>query len=148
MPLREEKPAKLSIDHVQREPLPWRDAELTECGLPIDNHPVITRTSFAARLREWGQERTRFTVCRTCANTVHKCLTWNDDPVAAIKREADRCGWFPHPEDLGRDLFTRELKALAALAAAHQQEFRAYVDGLTDTVSLTDARKARRRRRA
>ncbi len=145
MPVRDEQPQKLSIDHVERGPLPWRDVELTECGLPIDKHPVITRRTYIARLREWGHERTRFTVCRTCATTAKNCLPWEEDPVAVMKREAERCGWFPREDDQGRDLFTRELRALAALVAEHRAEFDGYVSGLTETVSL-DAVRSRRRR--
>lgn len=146
MPVRDEKPEKLSIDHVERGKLPWRDAELTECGLPVANHPVITRASYLARVREWGQQRTRFTVCRTCATTAANYKPWEEDPVSVIRREAERCGWFARDDDLGRDLFVRELRALAALAAAHPEEFTGYVQGLTETVSLDAARKTRRRR--
>lgn len=145
MPVREDKPEKLSIDHVQRGALPWREVELTECGLPVEDHPVITRNSYIARLREWGQQRTRFTVCRTCATTAANCPPWEEDPVSVIKREADRCGWFPREGDEGRDLFTRELRALAALAAAHPEEFAGYVDGLSETVSLDAARRNRKK---
>jgi hypothetical protein len=147
LPVRDDKPAPLSIDHVERGSLPWRQTELTECGLPIARHPVITRSSYLARLREWGQERTRFTVCRTCATTARNYAPWDEDPVSAMKREAERCGWFPRPDDQGRDLFTRELRALAALAAAHEEEFRGFVEGLTETVSLDVARKSRTRRK-
>lgn len=148
-PVREERPEKLSIDHVARPPLPWRDLELTECGLPVTNHPVITRASYLARLSEWGQQRTSFTVCRTCANTASNYRTWDEDPVSAIQREAQRHGFFrPSHTDAPRDLFTRELRALAALAAAHRDEFAAYVDGLTETVSLHEARQKRRGRQS
>lgn len=146
MPARQETPEKLHVDHVERGPLPWRNVELTECGLPIGGHPVITRDSYLARLREWGKERTRFTVCRTCANTAANYKPWDEDPVSTMKREAERCGWFVRDDDEGRNLFTRELRALAALAAAHEDEFRSYVEGLTETVSLDAARKTRRRR--
>lgn len=146
MPVRHEIPEKLSIDHVQRGPLPWRGAELTECGLPVTNHPVITRASYLARIREWGQHRTRFTVCRTCATTAANYKPWEEDPVSVIRREAERCGWFPRDGDEGRDLFVRELRALAALAAAHSEEFAGYVEGLTETVSLENARRTRRRK--
>ena len=147
MTARDEKPEKLTIDHVERGALPWRPLELTECGLPIAGHPVITRDSYLARLREWGQERTRFTVCRTCANTARNYVPWSEDPVSSIKREAERCGWFRGaPADPVRDLFSRELRALAALAAEHEDEFRAYVTGLTETVSLDAARRDRKRR--
>jgi hypothetical protein len=143
--VRDDKPEKLRIDHVERGPLPWREVELTECGLPIAGHPVITRDAYVARRRQWGRERTLFTVCRTCANTAANYKPWDEDPVSIIKREAERCGWFPHPDDLGRDLFTRELRALAALVEAHREEFLGYVEGLTETVSLDAARKARKR---
>jgi hypothetical protein len=139
-------PEKLSIDHVQRGPLPWRAVELTECGLPVVNHPVITRASYIARIREWGQHRTRFTVCRTCATTAANHKPWEEDPVSVIRREAERCGWFPRDGDEGRDLFVRELRALAALAQAHPEEFAGYVEGLTETVSLDAARRTRQRK--
>ncbi len=145
MPIRDEKPEKLTIDHVERGPLPWRETELTECGLPVADHPVITRATYIARIREWGQQRTRFTVCRTCATTAANYKPWDEDPVSVIRREAERCGWFARDDDEGRDLFVRELRALAALAAAHPDEFSGYVQGLTETVSLDAARKSRRR---
>lgn len=146
MPIRDEKPEKLTIDHIERGPVPWRMVELTECGLPVANHPVITRDTFIARLREWGQQRTRFTVCQTCSTTAANNPPWEKDPVAVIRREAERCGYFPREGDEGRDLFTRELRALAALAAAHPEEFSGYVEGLTETVSLDAVRKSRSRR--
>jgi hypothetical protein len=147
VPIREEKPEKLKIDHVALPPLPWREVELTECGLPVEAHPVITRDSYIARLREWGQDRTRFTVCRTCALTAANYKTWEEDPVSAIQREAQRHGFFQARQpDEARALFTRELRALAALAEAHRDEFVGYVEGLTETVSLETARQARRRR--
>jgi len=146
VPVRDEKPEKLTLDHVQRGPLPWRGAELTECGLPVANHPVITRGSYLARIREWGQQRTRFTVCRTCATTAANCKPWEEDPVGVIRRESERCGWFPRDGDEGRDLFARELRALAALAAAHPEEFAGYVQGLAETVSLDAVRRTHRRR--
>jgi hypothetical protein len=146
MPIRDEKPEKLSIDHVARGPLPWRGIELTECGLPVARHPVITYDSYIARLNEWGKQRTLFTVCRTCATTAANYKPWDEDPISVIRREAERCGWFARDDDEGRDLFVRELRALAALAAAHPEEFTGYVEGLTETVSLDAARKNRRRK--
>lgn len=145
-PIREEKPERLKIDHVARSPLPWRTIELTECGLPVEAHPVITRDSYLARLREWGQDRTRFTVCRTCASTAANYRTWDEDPVNAIQREAHQHGFLARDASLGRDLFSRELRALAALYEAHREEFDGYVEGLTETVSLDRARHAKRRK--
>lgn len=146
MPIRDEKPEKLSIDHVARGQLPWRAAELTECGLPVANHPVITRDSYFARIREWGKQRTRFTVCGSCASTAANYKPWAEDPISTIRREAERCGWFARPGDEGRDLFARELRALAALVEAHPEEFADYLQGLTETLSLDAARQARQRR--
>lgn len=145
MTARDEKPEKLRIDHVERAPLPWRDAELTECGLPLEGHPTITRASYEARLREWGRERTAWTICRTCGQTAGRWKPWSEDPVSAIQREAERHGYY-HSGNPARELFLRELRALAALAEAHQDEFNGYVQGLTETVSLADARKARKAR--
>jgi hypothetical protein len=141
MPVRDEKPEKLRVDHVQRAKLPWRDVDLTECGLPVEDHPVITRDTFAARIREWGKERTRYTVCMTCATTAPHYSAWETDPVSVMKREAERCGWYPRAQDVGRDLFTRELRAMAALIEAHREEFDGYVQGLAETSSLATARK-------
>lgn len=145
MPVRDEKPEKLKIDHVARPQLPWRTIELTECGLPVEPHPVITRDSYLARLRQWGQSRTRFTVCRTCAVTAANYKTWDEDPVNALQREAHRHGFFAQLGDGGRDLFGRELRALAALYEAHREEFDDYVTGLDETVSLDAARQNKRR---
>jgi hypothetical protein len=145
---RDEEPEKLRVDHVERGALPWRQVELTECGLPVADHPVITRDAYVARYKAWGRERTMFTVCRTCANTAANYKPWDEDPVQTIKREAERCGWYPRADDLGRDLFTRELRAIAALIEAHREEFDGYVEGLAETVSLDRARQQARRRKA
>lgn len=47
-----------------------------------------------------------------------------------------------------RRRLTNELEAIAALVAAHREEFDAYLAGLGDTVQLAERRSAKRSRRA
>lgn len=103
------------IDHVRRPDLPWRRLLITECGLPVAGHPVISREVFLMRLKEEGQQRTAMRTCMTCFETARRHPIWAEDPVQAIAREVHTFK--------SRAAFKRELLALAALVERHRDEF-------------------------
>jgi len=115
-------------DHVIREPLPWRDEHLTECGRPlVDVASAITCDQLRWRLKEHGQQRTAFTVCMTCYHHLHG--GWDVDPVGVIQHEGHRTGQpargFASPVGApprDRQLI-HELHAIAKLVEAHRDEF-------------------------
>jgi hypothetical protein len=126
------------LDHVRRPDLPWRAATRTECGKPIaDVKQIIDRDELLARLQSHGKARTSMTVCMTCWQTAARWETFEQDPVAAMAREV--YGGRRDPQ------FAMDLRALAALAVAHRDEFDEYVAGLATTASLA-ARRAQRAR--
>lgn len=119
-----------SRDHVVREPLPWRDEQLTECGRELsDVASAISVAQLRKRLKECGQQRTAFTVCMTCYHHLHN--GWDVDPVSVIQQEGYRSGKsmrsyasaapINRPEQDRRLIF--ELHAIAKLVAAHRGEF-------------------------
>lgn len=121
-------------DHVLRAALPWRtDTPLTECGKDPATVPTITRDELVHRVRKLGQQRASLFTCMTCWNTTAHRPTWGENPVAVMDRECDP--YRPNPRM--RD----ELIALAALAAAHPDEFADLLAGLSATVRLADRRR-------
>lgn len=60
------------VDHIAREPLPWRTRpHLTECGKPVEplGDRVVSRGTIETRIRDIGQKRAAFTTCMTCVDT-------------------------------------------------------------------------------
>jgi hypothetical protein len=129
--------------HIKRPPLPWRTESLTECGHPTEEFAeVLTRDEAIRQHREMGAQRFAMVTCMTCIGTANRWPTFEEDPVDRLRREFY----------LGRrpkgDLMRRELLAVAALIAAHPEEFAETVDGLADVEDLSAVRRARRRRGA
>lgn len=131
----------LPREHVERDPLPWREVTLTECGLAVaDLKHVITRAEFEKKIASQGSQRAAFTTCMTCWSTSGR---WRDSIyrgsalMVALRRELDRGG----SESLERDMY-----AVTALIKAHREEFDAYVAGLEQTVDLSARRRSARRR--
>lgn len=135
-----------AIDHIQRATLPWRAAaQLTECGRKLsDVKGFITRDEAEARHKRLGHKRAMFSMCMTCLDAVSRWKTWQEDPVDAIRRESADLWNKDQPR---ADQLRKELRAIAALIEAHRDEFDGYLTGLEHTISLADARQARRRRR-
>lgn len=155
------------VDHIARLPLPWRtEADYTECGKPLADYAtdrLVTADEVQARIKRIGKQRAAFTVCMTCADTVFR---WSGsggrNVLGAIEREIQATQYAspPHPGESTRDrsrserMWARrqrleaEVEALAALVAAHREEFDGYLAGRADTVSLADRRQARRLRGA
>lgn len=124
-------------DHVIREALPWRDEQLTECGRPIvDVASAITVEQLRKRVKQYGQQRTAFTVCMTCYNHLHE--SWETNPAAVIRMEAHRSGqplrsdrlhsaYAPITSTPIDHQLVHELHAAAKLIAAHRDEFDQHV---------------------
>ena len=124
------------LDHVRRPQPPWRVADVTECGLPEDRHPTLSRVELAAKVRRLGVQRAAMTTCMTCLATAQRWPTFDDDPVEAIGRETHR----------GRDAnpaFRDELLAIAALIERHPDEFAQLLAGIANTIRLSERRAAR-----
>lgn len=129
------------LQHVLRPPIPWRPAdERTECGLPANSYPTWSRDELIVQAKRLGKTRTYMICCVTCLDTAQRHPTWDEDPVSFIGRLVTH-RWGKNTAE--RDRFTRELRAMAALVAAHRDEFDAAVSGLADTTDLDERRKAR-----
>lgn len=135
------------VHHILRARLPWREGpDLTECGhLASEMALVWTRDEAVSKFKELGEQRMAMLTCMTCLRTANRWPTWDIDPVAVMHRHCSR-GWYPE-DDLELGLLKRELRALAALAATHSEEFKTMVQGLAETADLAARRAARRRQR-
>ena len=132
------------ITHIERANLPWHSERLTECGLDAEIHPTWTRAEVTERAHEWGVQRLSFSVCMTCWGTFERHSSWEDDPASCMVRHAmgQTLKWGGRtPEKIA---FANELRALAALAERHRDEFDALCRDLGDVVDLR-ARAASRR---
>jgi hypothetical protein len=152
------KPANL--DHLVRHLPPWRAHEdaVTECGRPVTEvQSIATVDEIRARIKRVGQARAAFTVCMTCADRIRWVKSWEQDPISVLARDIKRVGeaetgHVPRDGDgqrlsrrhAERAALTAELRALAALAAAHPDEFRGYITGLASATDLTARRQQRR----
>lgn len=141
------------LDHITRSPLPWRTEPMTECGKPQDAvKQVITPEAYRRRVKDLGVQRTSLLVCQTCVSAYTYAYPWTVDPVGVLEREVNRVR---HGRAYGqpagkpgseRAQLADELRAIAALIAAHRDEFDSYVNGLVDTVDLAARRVAKQRR--
>lgn len=126
--------------HVRRPDLPWRKSTMTECGRSVaDVTEAVSRPEALARIKRDGVQRAAMGLCMTCLNTARNHPEWDADPVRALARE-----FYGATDPRLGD----ELRALGALVAEHRDEFDGFLRGLTETVSLADARRARQRRGA
>jgi hypothetical protein len=134
------------LEHVLRARPPWRHGEeLTECGLGVTGRQVISRDAFIAKVRSQGKSRSAMTTCMTCWQTASRHPSWDQNPVASLIREAQHFEWHPIMSMPAKSItFRDELLAIAALVAAHEDEFEALLVGLGETVRL-DERRGRRR---
>ncbi|SEU46446.1 hypothetical protein [Nonomuraea wenchangensis] len=121
----------MPLQHVIRPKLPWRDEQLTECRKPPNEH-AITRDQFIAKVRKLGKKRAAMTTCMTCFDTAERWPDWNTNPVAVLARDVRGVtywGGVDHEAPL-RD----ELRAIALLIEAHQEEFAQTLAALKNTV--------------
>lgn len=131
------------IVHIERPRPPWRqEKRLTECKRDATKVTTIARTEFVAKLAELGAQRASLSTCMTCWETARRWPTWEQDPARCLGRETGGSAY-------GADsppVLSAELRALAALAETHREEFEAYLAGLEQTVDLEDLRRRKTRR--
>lgn len=135
------------LTHIARPPLPWRDSDRTICGHPVTQFPdglVISLADAYAAVRRLGKQRFAMTHCMTCANHVHRWVTWEQDPVARLARELVDVGM----TNTERPLVAHEVQAIGALIEAHREEFDELVASFAsgEVVSMDTLRRARARR--
>lgn len=122
---------KEPVDHILRPRLPWRaesEPAITECGYDASKVKAITREAFFQRRKDLGQQRTAMLTCMTCSQTAERWETWEKDPRKAVEREIQwECAW--RSAERGERL-KDELLAIAALIAAHPDEFRSLLTGM------------------
>lgn len=75
-------------------------------------------------------------VCMTCLTKVNSWMTFEENPVDAMRREV----YSGAPDDR----LSLELRALGVLAVAYREEFDAYIAGLNQTANLAERRNRRR----
>jgi hypothetical protein len=131
------------LDHVARPSLPWRDDAITECGLSdMSAARVLSRAAFEDKVKRQGKTRSALTTCMTCWQTASRWKDWSQAPSEVLRRELP--SWSasrqPHPR------IDAELRAIAALIAAHREEFDDFLTGLALTSDLETRRAMRRRR--
>lgn len=128
------------VEHVIRvASFPWRPPEdqLTECGQVAASHTSLTRDEMRTKVKVQGIQRAALSTCMTCLTVAARSKTWEEDPVAAVRRIVHA----------GRDdQFRAELWAIAALIDRHRDEFQGYLDGLAQTTDLTQRRQAKKRK--
>jgi hypothetical protein len=131
------------LDHVLRDPLPWRDDHLTECGRATSDVAgnIITVAELVARFKKYGQQRTAFTVCMTCWERARYAREWTQNPEDVLLRELQRV----RDRDGSREKMRAELQAIAALIAAHREEFDMFLIDLDQTTNLAERRKRGRK---
>lgn len=123
------------LKHIRRPPLPWRESHLTECGRPVAHLPDVVEWDDARRLaREYGQHRFAMVFCMICTSTTQRWSTWESDPLDRLFRE--RRG--------DEEQIQRELRVIAALVAAHRDEFDEAMAGLDAVGDLQRYRLGRR----
>lgn len=130
------------LDHIARTPLPWRNTNLTECGHDATKYPTITADDYMTRLRKYGDRRTAFTICQTCAARISVHLHTGNAAIPSLvdrlRRDVD--GFRQN------DQLERELEAIVALIGNHPDEFDALM-AAHDTVARLDQRRAANLRR-
>jgi hypothetical protein len=135
------------LEHVIRSRPPWRRGEdLTECGKPVPAvASAISRDAFIAKRRRLGSKRASYSTCMICMDTAGRHQSWDENPAASMLREAARYRWHRAGQPDADMSFHDELIALAALVAAHGEEFDELLDGLQAATRLDERRAAKRR---
>lgn len=161
------------VAHIPRRALPWRTAELTECGKPLADFPperITTVEDVQKLVREIGAQRASFGVCMTCCSVrdalaVRRTASRDEDTVQALAREcaavqhaSPPVAWpgqrvegrvadvLAHSQETWarKQRLVGELEAIAALIEAHREEFDGYLEGRAEVPSLSERRDRRR----
>ena len=111
---------------------------------PLAQLPTTSRQQLGADVAEHGAEWVRARVCGTCWTAAARWPDWTADPVLVVARETHGPKTREGMAAVAAPAWRTELRALAALVAAHPAEYTALVEGLTAAPALHDARVRRR----
>jgi hypothetical protein len=128
---------------------------MTECGRAVEDvASVIDVEQLKWRLRQWGQQRTAFTVCITCMNTAKDAPRWDTRPVGMLARDYRRghaLVYRDYDRNTGQygpvlvDQLGAELHAIAGLIEAHREEFDQRVESAKQAALFAARRSAAER---
>jgi hypothetical protein len=130
---------KEPVDHIPRPLLPWRapsEADITECGARCCEVRTITREAFRTRVKAQGIQRAAMITCMTCLHAIERSPSWAEEPRLVLQRAIEwENPWWSVRSIVGSyvreqrgHLLKDELVALAALAEAHPEEFKAALE--------------------
>lgn len=117
------------LRHLPRLAPPWSEPDVTVCGRPMsDVRSVVSFEDARALYRRHGQARAVFLFCQTCIAShrgkAHIETRFERAPAHVVVDWASRAGSFYYKKDTPEAArIEAELKALAALAAEHREEF-------------------------
>ena len=147
---------KEPVDHIRRPPLPWREEVQTECGRNLaDVAQHISIDDAVSRFKDQGKTRATMTICVTCIQTAQRWAyhgggpvetpgSWQADPTQLLVRYLEGAQW----DESRHKAMNAELHAIAAVVAAHRDEYDLFLSSLAATVPLSDLRATRAVRRA
>lgn len=120
------------LRHLRRVAPPWAEPGITVCGRPVgDVRSVVSFEEAKALFNKHGNARAHFLFCQVCVgqhrSKGHTDTRFDRNPAQVVVDWAARAGTW-HPRDTPEAArINAELKALAALAAEHEEEFDALV---------------------
>lgn len=133
------------LKHLHRDMPPWTtQAEaVTECGRPMSDVAAhSTYDEAAAFIAKHGKRRAAFAFCQTCMERTRYRADWINHPEEIVSRwVAGHSQWNREPDPARPTV--RHIHALAALVAAHPQEYAALI---TPDPDVTDLRTVRHRK--
>ncbi len=132
--------------HLLRSKPPWREGlDFSICGRaaekcariidPGDLDPAARAA--AVRCAIWRKDEPPAGLCAVCCDRLRYSATWAADPVAVVAIDTDIYA------DCRGDALRTELRALAALVAAHPDEFRELLEGESVMLALAGSRSRR-----
>jgi hypothetical protein len=136
------------LDHIARESPPWARDHFTECGRNVkDVKSFISRQECVTKIARIGKQRAAFSTCMVCAQRSHPAETWDDWPIGIVARYCTRNHYYGYGNRRKNDSdgarIENELRSLALLVDAHQDEYDAALEAIEGMSSLADARAAK-----
>ncbi len=120
--------------HVVRAPLPWRDSDITECGLPT---AAVNKMKDRARVLGWlesGRNPRRLDgMCGSCLASIRSIRDRNDGHESTAERMFREVIRARNGSDAR---FEAELEAMVEVAARHREEFTRLADAHLAALTL------------
>jgi hypothetical protein len=140
------------FEHVKRPPLPWRESNRTECGLPVAGNTVIDKPALVAKVKRLGQKRASFSTCMTCLDT---CIRYHQragdiDEKALlniVEREIQTARQVFYRDRRVHDTLLGDLQAIGILVERHRAEFDEIRCAQVEIPSLEEERRKREPKR-